>query len=110
MIAHQWTTIDQVKTHLGFDPASTVDDDWLAAAVLAANTFVSQQRSDVPTPGLMPEAYPDMIAGTTMLAARWYRRRNSEGEAGFDSFGPYPTSGLDRDVRQLLGLDRPVVA
>lgn len=108
-------TVDALKVHLGLDPASTADEDAMAAAVAAANDAVSKLRPDwtvVPQGRAAWEVSADEAA--VLLAARFYGRRGSvAGVVGFADFGAVSLGRLDPDVRLLLELgeyQRPVIA
>jgi hypothetical protein len=109
-----WITAADVAAELGVPPGSATDDDWLIRATAAGDAWAQRRRkasgySDDPevVPG------PDVFAGTVLAAASYYQARGSlDGSASFESFslsGVPATTGLGR-VRQLLGIDRPVIA
>jgi hypothetical protein len=80
------------------------DDAILAIVVPAVNNQVRGWRCSEVAVGA--EAWPDrIVAGSTMLAARLVRRRNSpSGVEVFASEGTAYVSRNDPDIGQLLGL------
>lgn len=111
------TTTAAVRTFLGVDPATTTDEAALAAAVDAANLFVSRLRPDWCTDGAgtFVDPWPhDADQAATMEAARIYGRRTSTGGvAAFQDVGVSMLPRMDPTVRELLQLGEyqpPVVA
>jgi hypothetical protein len=90
-----------VADHLRL-PASAADDDQLIAAVDAVNAWVAALPwvTRLPDPDVWPA---DVSYGATMLAARYWRRRNSP--AGVDAatdavvYVPRRDSDLDMFLR-----------
>lgn len=112
------TTVAAVRTFLGVDPASTVDDAALTAAVAGANAYVARARPDWCTDeatGDVLTTWPDDAEqAATMQAARDYGRRGStSGVAAFQDVGVSMLPRMDPDVRRLLQLGEyqpPVVS
>lgn len=102
-------TSDDVRTWLKLEPGA--DDGVLELAVAATNAWVVT----VPyVANLDPVIYPpdvewpdDVRLGAIMLAARWYRRRNTP--SGVESFTDNVVylPRRDGDVDYLLHLTRP---
>jgi hypothetical protein len=104
-----YAEIGAVKKALGLSQFDVVDDDWLTQVVEATNIFVNQARPDL-SDTLTPDGR--MVLGATMLATRWYSRRNGQEIAALNEFGTAPPS-IDRDIEAILGIGRahrPVVA
>jgi hypothetical protein len=106
-----------VRTYLGIDPASPVDQDALAAACDAANDLVTTWRPDVTidTDGSVLPQWPARVEQASVIqAARLYGRRGSvQGVAAFADLGVSLLPRLDPDVRSLLELGEyqpPVIA
>ena len=95
-------TVDDVRRFLGQDPATTVDEEALAAAVAAANDLVATFRPDLcETEPWAPRAQQAAV----MEAARLYGRRGSvQGVAAFADVGVSLLPRLDPEVRSLLEL------
>jgi hypothetical protein len=95
-------TVATVRTYLGIDPASTVDEDALGMAVAAANDLVRSLRPDLTSAEPWP-ARADQAANVE--AARLYGRRGSvQGVAAFADLGVSLLPRLDPEVRSLLEL------
>jgi hypothetical protein len=111
-------TVVSVRIHLGVDPASTVDQDALEAAVAAANDVVVMWRPDLttdPGDGSVLPTWPARVDQAAVIeAARLYGRRGSvQGVAAFADLGVSLLPRLDPEVRSLLELgeyQRSVVA
>jgi len=110
-------TTATLRTYLGIDPASTVDEAAMDAAVAAGNDMVAVWRPDLTTDdtGAALAVWPprvDQAANT--YAARLYGRRGSvQGVAAFADLGVSLLPRLDPDVRALLELGEyqpPVIA
>lgn len=86
----------------------TADDDLLDQVVAGTNAWVS---GSVPVVANDPATAwgEDVTLGATMLAARWYRRRNTPSgiEASTDNVVYLPRR--DGDVDTLLHLNRPAL-
>jgi len=108
-------TVDAVRTFLGLSPSRPTDDDALAAAVAAANSYVAAVRTDLdPDDGSGSVTWPARCDQAAVLyAARLYGRRSSvQGVAAFQDVG-VTLIPQDPDVKALLELgpfQRSVVA
>lgn len=110
-------TAAAVRTFLGVDPASTVDQAALDAAVAGANAWVVSVRPDRTTDvdGAVLETWPaDVDQAAVLEAAHDYGRRTSTaGVAAFADMGISFLPRMDPDVRRLLQLGEyqpPVIA
>jgi hypothetical protein len=110
-------TVDKVRTYLGIDPASTVDEDALGSAVAAANDFVDNVRHDwtTDTAGAPLDPWRPLAEQAAVTqAARWYGRRGSAlGVPAFADLGIGILPRIDPDVRLMLELgeyQRSVIA
>lgn len=112
-------TVESVRIHLGVDPASTVDQDALEAAVAASNDQVVTWRPDLTTdqasPPVVLTTWPARVDQAAVIyAARLYGRRGSvQGVAAFADLGVSLLPRIDPDVRALLEMgeyQRNVVA
>lgn len=111
------STVDKLKIYLGLDPASTVDEQAMQAAVEAANDIVATWRPDltVDDDGIPLDAWPARAEQAAVVqAARLYGRRGSvQGIAAFADIGVSLLPRLDPEVRSLLELGEyqpPVIA
>jgi hypothetical protein len=101
-------TVSTLRTYLGVDPASTVDEVAMGGAVAAANDLVQSLRPDLTTDGdgvPLPAWPPRCDQAALVEAARLYGRRGSvQGIAAFADVGVSMLPRLDPEVRSLLQL------
>jgi hypothetical protein len=101
-------TVPTLRTYLGVDPASTVDEAAMGGAVAAANDLVQSLRSDLTTDAdgaPLPSWPPRCDQAALVEAARLYGRRGSvQGIAAFADVGVSMLPRLDPEVRSLLEL------
>jgi len=102
-------TVATLRTYLGVDPASTVDEAAMGAAVAAANDLVGVYRPDLvtdPTTGDPLADWPPRADQAAIVeAARLYGRRGSvQGVAAFADVGVSLLPRLDPEFRSLLEL------
>jgi hypothetical protein len=101
-------TVDALRTYLGLDPASTVDEAAMTAAVDAANDLVDQFRPDLTrdADGVALTVWPARVDQAAVIeGARLYGRRGSvQGIAAFADIGVSLIPRLDPEVRSLLEL------
>lgn len=103
------TSRDAIKTHLGIELTDTRDDVFIDSVAAATNSFVR----GTPIADIDASAWPERVElGSTMLAARLVRRRNSpDGVQALTEQGAAFVSRSDPDVAMLLELgawSRPV--
>jgi hypothetical protein len=105
------TTVPAVKVQLSITDSR--DDDRLAAVVAGVNSLVRSWRvsesavdDDTVDDDVTQPAWPDrVVMGATLLAGRYYRRKNSPaGVEAMGAAGPVYVSRTDPDVAQLLQL------
>lgn len=95
-------TAASLRTYLGVDPASTVDQAAMDAAVAAANDYVAMLRPDLTKVEPWP---PRVDQAANVQAARLYGRRGSvQGVAAFADLGVSLIPRIDPEVRSLLEL------
>lgn len=100
-------TVEEVKNHLGITPADTFDDDALTTITAATNAYISTIPVVANLPTDTTELPPDITLGAVMLAARWYRRRNSpEGLVSYGDMGGVTVPRLDADIERLFRIGR----
>lgn len=102
-------TAASLRTYMGLDPASTVDQAAMDAAVAAANDYVAVLRPDLttdPTTGTVLATWPPRVDQAALVqAARLYGRRGSvQGVAAFADLGVSLIPRIDPEVRSLLEL------
>lgn len=96
------TTLEALKAHLHIDALDTDDDVFMQSCVDASCAWVRT----LPVADIDATEWPATVAlGTTMLAARWTRRRNSpDGVQAMTDQGAAFVARSDPDVSQLLRL------
>jgi len=101
-------TAASLRTYLGIDPASSVDQAAMDAAVAAANDAVSNWRPDLTrdADGVPLPVWPARVdQAANVQAARLYGRRGSvQGVAAFADLGVSLIPRIDPEVRSLLEL------
>lgn len=101
-------TTASLRTYLGIDPASSVDQAAMDAAVAAANDAVTMWRPDLTTDATgatLPTWPPRVDQAALVQAARLYGRRGSiQGVAAFADIGVSLIPRIDPEVRSLLEL------
>lgn len=106
----QGVDVARVKKHLGITASDAADDELLGWVVDATNAWVAGIPYVLNRTTIDPTwAWSaDIMQGATMLAARWYRRRNTPSgvESMTDNVVYLPRR--DGDVDLLLHLTRPV--
>jgi len=96
------TTLDAVKLQLAI--TDDRDDDRITAQVVAVNRMVRTWRCSTAAVGQV-EWPADIVLGATLLAARFFRRKNSPaGVEAMGSQGAVYVMRSDPDVAQLLQL------
>jgi len=109
----EWIDDQDIADWLGIEVATAGDEAFLVICAAAANAFCSLRRFE--------NGYFDQLSvapssavklGTTMYGGALYRQRGSAGQdfATFDGMGQGTTNGLSAIVKQLLGINRAVVA
>lgn len=101
-------TVAGLRTYLGLDPASTVDEAAMGAAVAAANDLVQTLRPDLTVDAagaVLPVWPPRADQAAYVESARLYGRRGSvQGVAAFADIGVSLLPRMDPEVRSLLEL------
>lgn len=103
-------TLEGVKAFLGgsYTAEADPDDPAITAAVRAANAVVRQLRCAQAADEAADwsgDELADVVQGTTQLAARLFRRRNTpDGVAQFGTDSPLYVARTDPDVSLLLQL------
>lgn len=96
-------TADQLRDHLGIDPADTADAAWLEQCVAAVNAWVAT----LPVAVGLTDWTPDVITGTVLLAAHLYHSRNAPyGRATLDLAGGFNQAYADPEIARYLRLRR----
>jgi hypothetical protein len=105
-------TTDQLRAHLGINPADTTDDEWLGQSVAAVNAWVATlpvvvDQLPTATPAIDLEWPADVQTGAIMLAAHGYHSRNAPyGRATLDLAGGFNQAYADPEISRYLRLRR----
>ena len=109
----QWIDYQDILDWLGILVASAEDAAFVVICAAAANAFCSLRRFENGYFDSLSVAPTSAVKlGTTMYGGALYRQRGSAGQdfATFDGMGQGSTNGLSPIVKQLLGINRAVVA
>lgn len=108
-----WADDNDVLGYLGIEPATQLDEDFLAVSIEAGNEW-SFDRRRISGYDDLPNAVPSSSVkmGTVLYCASLYRERGSV--ESFASFAEFPTSvniggGLGQ-IQRLLGVNKPRIA
>lgn len=106
--------LEQLRDHLGTDPADTADDRWMADTVAAVNAWVAGLPVLVDRRDPDADWPPDVTTGAVLLAAHLYHSRSAPyGRATMDMSGGFSTAFADPEIARLLRLRkwaRPLIA
>ena len=109
----EWIDDQDILDWLGILVASAEDAAFVIICAEAANAFCSLRRFENGYFDQLSTAPSSAVKlGTTMYGGALYRQRGSAGQdfATFDGMGQGTTNGLSPIVKQLLGINRAVVA
>ena len=109
----EWIDDQDILDWLGILVASAEDAAFVIICAEAANAFCSLRRFENGYFDQLSTAPSSAVKlGTTMYGGALYRQRGSAGQdfASFDGMGQGTTNGLSPIVKQLLGINRAVVA
>jgi len=108
-----WIDDQDIQDWLGIPVASAADEAFLIICAAAANAFCYLRRAENNYFDQLGTAPTEAVKlGTIMYGGAIYRQRGSAGSdfATFDGMGTPATNGLSPMVKQLLGINRAVVA
>lgn len=108
-----WIDDQDIMDWLGIPVASAGDEAFLIICADAANAFCYLRRAENNYFDQLGTAPSEAVRlGTVMYGGAIYRQRGSAGSdfATFDGMGTPATNGLSPMVKQLLGINRAVVA
>jgi hypothetical protein len=109
----EWIDDQDIADWLGIEVATAGDEAFLIVCAAAANAFCSLRRFENGYFDSLSVAPTSAVKlGTTMYGGALYRQRGSAGQdfATFDGMSQGSTNGLSAIVKQLLGINRAVVA
>jgi hypothetical protein len=107
-----WIDDQDIADFLGIEVATAGDEAFLIVCAAAANAFCSLRRFENNYFDSLSVAPTGAVKlGTTMYGAALYRQRGGISDfASFDGMSAGSTNGLSPIVKQLLGINRAVVA
>lgn len=112
-VSVRWVDENDVLGFLGIEPATQLDEDFLALAVEAGNEWCFDRRR-ISGYSDLPNAVPNASAklGTVLKCAALYRERGSvESFSSFQDFASNVTvGGSDAQINKLLGTLKPRIA
>jgi hypothetical protein len=107
-----WIDDQDIADFLGIEVATAGDEAFLIVCAAAANAFCSLRRFENNYFDSLSVAPTGAVKlGTTMYGGALYRQRGGISDfASFDGMSQGSTNGLSAIVKQLLGINRAVVA
>lgn len=107
-----WITAQNVLDWLGIAVATAADQTFVTTCAAAANAFAYRRRQEAGYfDSLTTVPSQDVYLGTVMIAGSYYKARGSvDVFASFQDMGQTPVAGMNAQIKQLLGIDRPAVA
>ena len=107
-----WITAGNIEDWLGIGTATAADTAFLTQCAAAANAFAYRRRQESGYfDSLTTSPSGDVTLGTIMYGGNLYRQRGSVTDfASFDGMSGGGTNGLSPMIKQLLGVNRAVVA
>ena len=107
-----WTTSQNILDWLGITVATAGDQTFTTTCAAAANAFCYRRRQEAGyIDSLTTVPSQDVYLGTVMYGAGLYKARGSvDVFSSFQDMGQSPVPGMNGQIKQLLGIDRPAVA
>lgn len=107
-----WITQQNVLDWLGISVASAGDQTFVTTCAAAANAFCFRRRQEASyIDSLTTVPSQDVYLGTVMYAGMLYKSRGTvDVFSSFQDMGQTPVVGMNGQIKQLLGIDRPAVA
>ena len=107
-----WITQQNVLDWLGISVASAGDQAFVTTCAAAANAFCFRRRYEASyVDSLTTVPSTDVYLGTVMYAGMLYKSRGTvDVFSSFQDMGQTPVVGMNGQIKQLLGIDRPAVA
>ena len=107
-----WITAGNIEDWLGIGTATAADTAFLTQCAAASNAFCYRRRQEAgyfDSLTVVPSS--DVSLGTIMYGGNLYRQRGAVTDfASFDGMAAGGTNGLSPMIKQLLGVNRAVVA
>jgi hypothetical protein len=107
-----WITSQNILDWLGITVATAGDQTFTTSCAAAANAFCYRRRYEAGyVDSLTTVPSEDVKLGTIMYGAGLYKARGSvDVFASFQDMGQVQVAGMNGQIKQLLGIDRPACA
>ena len=108
-----WITTQNVLDWLGISVATAGDQTFVTTCAAASNAFCSRRRAEAGYTGDSLTTVPsqDVYLGTVMYAGMLYKSRGTvDVFSSYQDMGQTPVVGMNGQIKQLLGIDRPACA
>jgi hypothetical protein len=107
-----WITQQNVLDWLGISVATAGDQTFVTTCAAAANAFCFRRRQEASyIDSLTTVPSQDVYLGTVMYAGMLYKSRGTvDVFSSYQDMGQTPVVGMNGQIKQLLGIDRPACA
>ena len=107
-----WITSQNILDWLGITVATAGDQTFTTTCAAAANSFCYRRRQEAGyIDSLTTVSSQDVFLGSVMYGAALYKARGSvDVFSSFQDMGQSPVVGMNGQIKQLLGIDRPACA
>jgi hypothetical protein len=108
-----WITAQNILDWLGITVATASDQTFTTTCAAASNAFCSRRRNEAGYTGDSLTTVPsqDVFLGTVMYGGMLYKSRGTvDVFSSFQDMGQTPVVGMNGQIKQLLGIDRPACA
>jgi hypothetical protein len=107
-----WITSQNILDWLGITVATAGDQTFTTTCAAAANAFCYRRRQEAGyIDSLTTVPSQDVFLGSVMYGGALYKARGSvDVFSSFQDMGQSPVPGMNGQIKQLLGIDRPACA
>jgi hypothetical protein len=107
-----WITQQNVLDWLGISVATAGDQTFVTTCAAASNAFCFRRRQEASyIDSLTTVPSQDVYLGTVMYAGMLYKSRGTvDVFSSYQDMGQTPVVGMNGQIKQLLGIDRPACA
>jgi len=107
-----WITSQNILDWLGITVATAGDQTFTTTCAAAANAFCYRRRQEAGyIDSLTTVPSQDVFLGTVMYGGMLYKSRGTvDVFSSFQDMGQTPVVGMNGQIKQLLGIDRPACA
>jgi hypothetical protein len=107
-----WITAQNVLDWLGISVATAGDQTFVTTCAAASNAFCFRRRQEASyIDSLSTVPSQDVYLGTVMYAGMLYKSRGTvDVFSSYQDMGQTPVVGMNGQIKQLLGIDRPACA